>query len=50
MRFYTRNIAPDPVYGIGAWSDADFIRVLRDGISPTGAYYYPAFPFPASPA
>lgn len=43
--FYSRNITPDPVDGIGAWSDADFLRAMRRGVSPTGAYYYPAFPF-----
>ena len=43
--FYTRNITPDPVDGIGRWSDADFLRALRQGVSPSGAYYYPAFPF-----
>jgi len=45
--FYTRNITPDPVHGIGAWSDADFIHALRDGVSPDGDYYFPAFPFPS---
>jgi mono/diheme cytochrome c family protein len=45
--YYSRNITPDPVHGIGAWSDADFRRALRDGISPGGAHYFPAFPFPS---
>ena len=45
--FYSRNITPDPVRGIGAWSDSDFIRALRQGISPAGDFYYPAFPFPS---
>jgi mono/diheme cytochrome c family protein len=43
--YYSRNITPDLVNGIGAWSDADFRRALRRGISPTGAHYFPAFPF-----
>ncbi len=43
--FYTRNITSDPVNGIGRWSDADFLRALRRGISPRGVPYYPAFPF-----
>ena len=29
--FYGPNITPDPTYGIGRWSDADFIRALREG-------------------
>ena len=41
------NITPDPETGIGGWSDADFIRALRDGKSPTGSTYYPAFPYTA---
>ena len=45
--FYSRNITPDPEHGIGAWSDQDFVRALPDGISPTGAHYFPAFPFPS---
>src|SRR5690348_12424960 len=45
--YYSRNITPDPTYGIGAWSDADFLRALRQGLSPSGAHYFPAFPFPS---
>ncbi|MBI3546903.1 MAG: cytochrome c [Gammaproteobacteria bacterium] len=43
--FYTPNITPDPQYGIGRWSDEDFIRALRLGVSPRGEQYYPAFPY-----
>jgi mono/diheme cytochrome c family protein len=43
--YYSRNITPDPAYGIGNWSDGDFLRALRQGVSPTGAHYFPAFPF-----
>jgi len=43
--FYSPNITPDPKFGIGRWSDDDFIRALRVGLSPTGAHYYPAFPY-----
>ncbi|MEI9985671.1 MAG: cytochrome c [Aliidongia sp.] len=45
--YFSRNITPDPAYGIGAWSDADFLHALRDGISPAGEHYFSAFPFPA---
>lgn len=44
-RFYTSNISADREHGIGAWSDADFLRALREGIAPDGRYYYPAFPY-----
>lgn len=43
--FYTPNITPDPDTGIGRWSETDFIRALREGISPAGEHYYPAFPY-----
>jgi mono/diheme cytochrome c family protein len=45
--YYSRNITPDAAHGIGSWSDADFLRALREGISPSGAHYFPAFPYPA---
>ena len=32
--FYGPNITPDPTHGIGKWSDADFVRALRDGVGP----------------
>ncbi len=43
--FYTPNISPDPRYGIGGWSDRDFLRALRSGVAPDGSNYYPAFPY-----
>ncbi|HEY4997801.1 MAG TPA: cytochrome c, partial [Usitatibacter sp.] len=42
---YGSNITPDPETGIGRWSEADFTRALRDGVSPEGHNYYPAFPY-----
>ena len=41
------NITPDLETGIGGWSDEDFVRALRDGKSPRGRTYYPAFPYTA---
>ncbi len=43
--FYGPNITPDPDNGIGGWSDADFIRAMREGTAPDGGHYYPAFPY-----
>ncbi len=43
--FYSPNITLDPDTGIGRWSEADFRRALREGISPDGRHYYPAFPY-----
>ena len=45
--FFGPNITPHPQAGIGAWSEADFIRALREGTRPDGAHYYPAFPYPS---
>jgi mono/diheme cytochrome c family protein len=43
--FYSPNITPDPDTGIGRWSEAQFLRALRDGIRPDGANLYPVFPY-----
>lgn len=43
---YSRNITPDKEVGIGKWTNAQFYKAVREGISPDGQYYYPAFPFP----
>jgi mono/diheme cytochrome c family protein len=43
---YSPNLTPDRDTGIGAWSDEDFRRALRDGVDPDGSLYYPAFPYP----
>jgi mono/diheme cytochrome c family protein len=43
--FYAPNISPDPVDGIGRWSEAAFVRAVTQGISPTGFHYFPAFPY-----
>ena len=45
--FYGPNITPHAQAGIGRWSEADFIRALREGRRPDGAHYFPAFPYPS---
>lgn len=45
--FYSPNITPDKETGIGRWSEQDFVRAMRSGISPDGDHYYPAFPYPS---
>ena len=45
--FFGPNITPDPQAGIGRWTEADFIRAMRQGVRPDGAHYYPAFPYPS---
>jgi mono/diheme cytochrome c family protein len=43
--FYPPNISSDREDGIGAWSAPDFVRAMREGTSPDGRHYYPAFPY-----
>ena len=43
--FYSTNITPHPEHGIGGWSEDGFVRALREGVSPQGEHYYPAFPY-----
>jgi mono/diheme cytochrome c family protein len=45
--FYSPNITPDPQTGIGRWTDAQFVRALREGVRPDGANYFPVFPYPS---
>ena len=39
------NHTPDPVTGIGAWSERDFRRALHEGRSRDGRLLSPAFPY-----
>ena len=43
--YYASNITPDPDTGIGRWSDADFVRAMREGLAPDGSAYFPVFPY-----
>ena len=43
--FYAPNISPDPVDGIGRWTEAEFVTAVTEGISPRGFHYFPAFPY-----
>lgn len=45
--FHVPNISPHKQDGIGSWSVADFVRAMREGISPEGRHLYPAFPYPS---
>ena len=45
--FYSPNITPHPEHGIGSWTQDDLLRAIREGISPRGEHYYPAFPYPS---
>ena len=43
--FFGPNITPDKTYGIGRWTEKNFIRALRKGVSPEGDHYFPVFPY-----
>ena len=43
--FYSTNITPDPETGLGRWSEADFVRAMREGVGPQGQHYFPVFPY-----
>lgn len=43
--FAAPNISPNEKNGIGSWSFADFANAMKQGVSPDGQHYYPAFPF-----
>lgn len=43
--FYMPNISPDPETGIGGWNNIQFVNAMMRGVSPSGAHYYPAFPY-----
>jgi mono/diheme cytochrome c family protein len=45
--FYGPNITSHPEAGIGKWSEADFMRAMREGRRPDGSNYFPAFPYPS---
>ncbi len=43
---YSPNLTTDAVHGIGSWAVEDFAKAVRQGISPDGQPYYPAFTYP----
>jgi len=44
-KFRAPNITPDRQTGIGAWSEAEFRRALREGVGKHGEYLFPVFPY-----
>jgi len=45
--FYAPNITPDTATGIGGWSGRDFLLAMKHGRTPSGGFYFPAFPYRA---
>ncbi|MAS05196.1 MAG: cytochrome C [Ahrensia sp.] len=44
--FHSPNLTTDYERGIGAWTPEMFAKAVRQGVSPEGEPYYPAFPYP----
>ena len=44
-KVYSTNITPDPETGIGGYSTADFVKVMRTGVAKDGHRLYPAMPY-----
>ena len=43
--FYPSNLTPDKETGIGSWSKADIIKLLRTGVTPEGREVAPMMPW-----
>lgn len=43
---YSTNITPHEA-GLGGWSEEDFVRAMREGVSADGTHLYPVFPYPS---
>jgi len=43
--FVVPNISPDTEFGIGAWTNLNFVNAMTRGLSPDNKHYYPAFPY-----
>jgi mono/diheme cytochrome c family protein len=43
--FIAPNISPDPEHGIGGWTALDLANAMKNGVSPEGQHYFPAFPY-----
>ncbi|WP_349294938.1 c-type cytochrome (plasmid) [Thioclava sp. 'Guangxiensis'] len=41
------NITPSRDYGIGTWSEDEFAKAIRQGVTPDGTHLYPAMPYPS---
>jgi len=42
---YGTNLTPDPATGIGAWSDGEIVRAIREGVSRGGHVIFPVMAY-----
>jgi mono/diheme cytochrome c family protein len=45
--FVTPNISPDAKFGIGSWTELEFVNAMKRGTGRHGEHLYPAFPYSA---
>jgi mono/diheme cytochrome c family protein len=45
--FVTPNISSDKQYGIGGWTETQFVNAMKRGTGRQGEHLYPAFPYTA---
>lgn len=45
-RIRSRNLTSDKTVGIGAWTDGEVIRAMREGIARDGSSLFPIMPYP----
>lgn len=43
--FKVPNLSSDPKYGIGTWSEFEFVNAMVRGVGRNGEHLYPAFPY-----
>jgi len=43
--FVVPNISSDPAFGIGSWSELEFVNAMKRGVGRNGEHLYPAFPY-----
>ena len=43
--FYAPNVSMSVINGIGDWTLDQFATAVREGVSPEGEHYFPAFPY-----
>jgi fructose 5-dehydrogenase cytochrome subunit len=44
---WSTNITPSKQNGIGNYTEAQFARAIREGVTPEGRHLYPAMPYPS---
>lgn len=44
-RIRTSNLTPDKTHGLGAWTDGEIVRAIREGVSRDGRVLFPMMPY-----